>query len=182
MDLETLRAAWIRGERPELVLFWGHTPSKSGEVGKACLSQWFPSPFTVDGHTYATAEHWMMAGKARLFGDHDALADVLASHDPKQAKAIGRRVRGFDGAAWDAHKNALVAEGNGHKFRQNPEMRAYLLSTGDAVLVEASPYDRVWGIGLSAKKPEARDPLKWRGQNLLGFALMHARATLKNGG
>jgi GNAT superfamily N-acetyltransferase len=81
-------------------MFWGHTPRREGSGDASCLSQWFCPPFTVDGQVYPTAEHWMMAGKARLFADTAAVAEVLGDPEPRTAKAIGRRVRGFDEAAW----------------------------------------------------------------------------------
>ncbi|WP_414167837.1 NADAR family protein [Streptoverticillium reticulum] len=173
-----LTAAVGRGERVTYVHFWGHRPRRDGSVGPGCLSQWWPSPFTVDGTVYATAEHWMMAGKARLFGDAGAEAAALAAAHPKQAKDAGRSVRGFDEEQWRRHRFELVVQGSVHKFAQHPELRAYLLGTGDRVLVEASPLDRVWGIGLAADDERAQDPAQWRGLNLLGFALMEARQRL----
>lgn len=172
----------IRLERdglPELLLFWGHRPPKGGGLGKSCLSQWYPAPFTVDGVRYPSAEHFMMAGKARLFGDADAERTVLAGDDPGRAKAAGRKVRGFDEETWAAHRYDLVVAANQAKFGANPALRGFLLNTGDRVLVEASPYDTVWGIGLSAAQPEAGRPSQWRGENLLGFALMDVRDTLR---
>ncbi|WP_461009151.1 NADAR family protein [Streptomyces capparidis] len=171
-----------RGERLKYLAFWGHRPPKDGGVGRGCLSQWYPSPFTVDGVRYATAEHWMMAGKARLFGDEAGLREVLAAGHPREAKAAGGRVRGFDDATWAAHRFAIVAEGNVHKFEQHPALREFLLGTGDRILVEASPMDRKWGIGLAADDERVTDPRRWRGLNLLGFALMEARARLRGGG
>ncbi|MGW1197340.1 NADAR family protein [Streptomyces sp. NPDC002536] len=173
-----LTAAVGRGERVKYVHFWGHRPRRDGSVGPGCFSQWWPSPFTVDGTVYATAEHWMMAGKARLFGDAEAEAAALAAAHPKQAKDAGRSVRGFDEEQWRRHRFELVVQGSVHKFAQHPELRAYLLGTGDRVLVEASPPDRVWGIGLAADDERAQDPAQWRGLNLLGFALMEARQRL----
>ncbi|MET9222897.1 MULTISPECIES: NADAR family protein [unclassified Streptomyces] len=166
------------GDRLKYLYFWGHRPQRDGSVGAGCLSQWWPAPFTVDGVTYATAEHWMMAGKARLFDDPDAERRAVAAGHPKTAKSVGRTVRGFDQAVWEAERFGLVIEGNVHKFRQHPDLLAYLLGTGGRVLVEASPMDRVWGIGLAADDERAADPATWRGLNLLGFALMEARARL----
>ncbi|MFD7918577.1 NADAR family protein [Streptomyces sp. NPDC059740] len=166
------------GHREKFLYFWGHAPRRDGRVGPGCLSQWWPAPFTVDGVRYATAEHWMMAGKARLFGDADAEQRALAAGHPRDAKEAGRGVRGFDEAAWRAHRYALVVTGNIHKFGRHPDLREYLLTTGDRVLVEASPTDRVWGIGLARTDPRSEDVAQWRGENLLGFALMAARAHL----
>ena len=168
------------GSLPETLLFWGHRPPRGGGVGKSCLSQWYPAPFTVDGARYATAEHFMMAGKARLFGDGEALRLVLAAGDPGAAKGAGRKVRGFDENTWTAHRYALVIAANTAKFGQHPALRGFLLGTGEKVLVEASPQDTVWGIGLSAAQPEAGRPAQWRGLNLLGFALMDVRQALRD--
>ncbi|WP_171170369.1 NADAR family protein [Streptomyces sp. I05A-00742] len=177
-SIEELTAAVTRGEQPKYVFFWGHRPRRDGAIGASCFSQWWPSPFTVDGTVYATAEHWMMAGKARLFGDAEAEARVLAAGHPKQAKDAGRTVRGFDDEEWRRHRFELVVEGSVHKFGQDPALRDYLLGTGTRVLVEASPLDRIWGIGLAADDERAGDPARWNGLNLLGFALMEARQRL----
>ncbi len=177
-DREQLAALVAAGARPKYLLFWGHRPRPDGSVGAGCLSQWWPAPFTVGGVRYATAEHWMMAGKARLFGDEEALARILAAGHPRQAKSLGRQVRGFDEPEWARHRWELVVAGNVAKFGQHPALRSWLLGTGNRVLVEASPLDRVWGIGLSADDERAADPARWRGLNLLGFALMEARGRL----
>lgn len=177
------RTALIRavrtGTRIEYLHFWGHRPRPDGRIGASCLSQWWPAPFTVDGVEYATAEHWMMAGKARLFEDAAAERAVLAAAHPAEAKKAGRLVRGFDEAIWERERFRIVVEGSVHKFGAHPELRGFLLGTGDRVLVEASPVDRVWGIGLAADDEAAADPERWRGPNLLGFALMEARERLR---
>jgi hypothetical protein len=120
----------------------------------------------------------MMASKARLFGDDDAVAAVLAAASPRAAKAAGRAVRGFDEQAWAAARFNLVVAGNLAKFRQNPELGGFLAATRPKVLAEASPRDRIWGIGMAAGHPEATRPSRWRGLNLLGFALMNVRDQL----
>ncbi|MGC0329216.1 ribA/ribD-fused uncharacterized protein [Streptomyces sp. SAI-170] len=161
--------------------FWGHRPRPDGRVGASCLSQWWPSPFTVDGTRYATAEHWMMAAKARLFGDAEAERRALAAEHPAQAKKAGRLVRDFDEDVWERERFGIVVEGSVHKFAAHADLREFLLNTGERVLVEASPVDRVWGIGLAADDEAAFDPERWRGPNLLGFALMEARERLRSG-
>ncbi|WP_461003636.1 NADAR family protein [Streptomonospora sediminis] len=166
------------GARPEWLMFWGHQPQRDGSIGPGVLSQWWLSSFTVDDVAYASAEHWMMAGKARMFGDDASLAAIIAARTPAEAKNLGRKVRGFDEEEWAAARFELVVAGNVAKFGQDPDMRAYLLGTNNRVLVEASPRDTVWGIGLAASDDRATDPSRWRGQNLLGFALMQARARL----
>ncbi|MFB7500576.1 NADAR family protein [Streptomyces sp. NPDC056161] len=170
------------GARVRYLHFWGHRPRADGRVGTGCLSQWWPSPFTVAGVEYATAEHWMMAAKARLFEDGEAERLVLAAAHPAQAKKAGRLVRGFDEAVWERERFRIVVEGSVHKFGALAELREFLLNTRDRVLVEASPVDRVWGIGLTAHDEAAGSPEHWRGLNLLGFALMEARERLASTG
>ncbi|MFG2821202.1 NADAR family protein [Kitasatospora sp. NPDC048365] len=178
---EELTELVSRGARPKYLLFWGHRPERDGRIGTGSLSQWWPSPFTVDGVTYATAEHWMMAGKARLFGDEQIVPRILQARTPAEAKKLGRLVSGFNEERWAAERFGLVVDGNVAKFGQDDALRSYLLGTGHRVLVEASPLDRVWGIGLAADNQQATRPAEWRGLNLLGFALMEARARLSTG-
>ncbi len=177
---EQLTAAVVSGARPKYLYFWGHQPQRDGQIGSGALSQWWPSPFTVDGVRYRTAEHWMMAGKARLFEDEEIVPKILRARTPAEAKNLGRLVRGFDEDRWAAHRFELVVTGSTAKFEQDEQLRTYLLRTGGRVLVEASPLDRIWGIGLAADDERAGSPARWRGLNLLGFALMEARARLAN--
>ncbi|TYB65436.1 NADAR family protein [Nonomuraea sp. PA05] len=181
MTMDELIAAERRGRRLKYLYFWGHQPAGDGGVGKGCLSQWWPVRFTADGHTFASAEHYMMAHKAWLFGDEENAARVLAVRHPKQAKELGRAVRGFDQATWEKHRFDIVVRGNVAKFGGHEELAGYLLGTGTRILVEASPVDRVWGIGLAADDDRAASPQRWQGLNLLGFALMAARAALEDG-
>jgi ribA/ribD-fused uncharacterized protein len=176
-DLADLIAS---GERVKFLHFWGHKPQPDGSIGAGCLSQWWPAAFHVDGREYATAEHYMMWSKAMLFGDNEIADQVLAAAHPHRAKTLGRQVRGFDQAVWEAWRYATVVAGSVAKFGQHADLRSYLLGTGDRVLVEASPVDRIWGIALAADDPRAADPAQWRGQNLLGFALMDARDRLRH--
>ena len=139
------------------------------------MSQWFPSPFRYGPTLFPTAEHFMMAMKAKLFDDFPAQMAIMSNSDPAAAKALGRRVKGFDPRIWDVVKVATVFAGNWLKFTQHPDLRKELLSTGKAVLVEASPTDRIWGIGMAADDHRVRKPWLWRGSNLLGFVLMEVR-------
>ncbi|MCK2241184.1 MULTISPECIES: NADAR family protein [unclassified Crossiella] len=168
-----------RPDRPELLLFWGHRPESDGSAGKGCLSQWWPAELDDDGLRFRSAEHYMMFHKALLFEDQDTAARILAADDPGEAKTLGRQVKSFDSATWAARRVAIVTTGNELKFTQHPDLAAYLLGTGDRILVEASPLDAVWGIGLTADDPRATDPARWPGENLLGFALMTVRARLR---
>lgn len=168
------------GQRLKYVFFWGHRPQRDGSIGTGCLSQWWPSAFTVDGVRFATAEHYMMWRKALLFGDEESAVRIVAASHPRQAKMLGRRVRGFDERTWVDERRAIVRDASVAKFGQRPELRDFLLGTGERILVEASPTDRIWGIGLAATDDRTADPERWRGLNLLGFALMAAREQLRN--
>ncbi|WP_214103952.1 NADAR family protein [Acrocarpospora catenulata] len=173
-------AAEQAGRRLRYVYFWGHRPNRDGGVGAGCLSQWWPAEFTENGQVFRTAEHYMMAHKAWLFGDEATARRILAAATPGEAKALGRGVGGFDEEVWAAHRYAIVVRASTAKFGQHPELRAYLLGSRGRVLVEASPLDRVWGIGLAAGDPAAASPATWQGLNLLGFALMDARDALES--
>jgi ribA/ribD-fused uncharacterized protein len=173
-----LVAHLAKGNTVDFLLFWGHTPKAPPAVDASCLSQWFPAAFQIDGVAYKTAEHFMMAEKARLFKDGAALEAILACGTPAEAKAIGRTVKNFVDHDWKRQCSLSVIKGNVAKFDQNKALGAFLKSTGASILVEASPRDRIWGIGMGASNPDARNPSKWRGENLLGFALVEARAQL----
>jgi ribA/ribD-fused uncharacterized protein len=178
LDRPSLVARIEAGWSPKFAFFWGHTGRPGADTGKECLSQWFPAPFVVGGQSYATAEHFMMARKADLFGDTEVAEQIRRCQHPAEAKELGRSVRGFDDAVWEQHRFDVVCAGSYAKFEQHPKLRSFLLATGSRVLVEASPKDTIWGIGLGEKDPRASDPRSWRGLNLLGFALMYARARL----
>ena len=177
-SLEALLAAVRQGWQPKYLFFWGHTPFTKQAVDKACLSQWYEARFEVDGFVYPTAEHFMMAEKARLFQDNQKFHEILKAAHPGEAKKLGRLVTGFEEQVWQEHRFEIVVRGNLAKFAQNPQLGEFLQNSQNRVLVEASPRDQVWGIGLEEKDSRVMNPEEWRGQNLLGFALMKARATL----
>ncbi|NOQ70937.1 MAG: DUF1768 domain-containing protein [Crocinitomix sp.] len=178
-SLEILKEQFQKGERIKYLFFWGHQPSKDGSVSATCFSQWWKASFEVDGNVFRTAEHWMMYQKAILFADQEIAKEVLTVGAPMQAKALGRKVNNFDADIWDQHKFQIVIDGNLHKFKQHIELKEYLIKTGKRTIVEASPRDRIWGIGMGKDNEKAQNPLMWRGQNLLGFALMEVRDKLK---
>jgi ribA/ribD-fused uncharacterized protein len=173
---DALLAHLAEGNQLDYLFFWGHTAKDTGQVGKECLSQWYPAGFRFNGDHYPTAEHYMMAEKARLFGDVDVLQKILATDDPGLAKQLGREVKGYQDNIWKQHRVEIVVRGNTARFSQNEKLKAFLQATGDQILVEASPDDKIWGIGLYENHPDAHNPAKWRGLNLLGFALMDVRA------
>lgn len=144
---------------------------------KACLSQWYVSPFIAENITFPTCEHWMMYKKAMLFGDHVIAQRVLKTESPADVKKLGRRVKGFDEAKWCQHRFEIVVTGNYYKFSQNSLIGTWLISTTEH-LVEASPYDKIWGIGMATDDCNIQDETKWKGLNLLGEALMVVRQRL----
>jgi ribA/ribD-fused uncharacterized protein len=166
------------GERLKYIYFWGHQPSKDGTITNSCFSQWWIADFKVDGIIYKTAEHWMMAKKAELFGDKEIYEKIINSKSPGEAKDLGRRIARFNQENWEASRFEIVVEGNYHKFTQHPELKDFLLKTQDRILVEASPVDNIWGVGLAKDNARIENPEKWNGLNLLGFALMEVRDEL----
>lgn len=175
--IQNIKNRFQKKERIKFLFFWGHTVKD--EITKSCFSQWFTGSFEENGIVYKTAEHYMMAGKARLFNDAEVLEKILKAPSPNQVKALGRKVKNFDPKTWDEHKYEIVKQGNLLKFSQNKKYKDFLLSTGDKILVEASPYDTIWGIGMLETDSRAENPLLWNGENLLGFALMEVRDELR---
>lgn len=142
------------------------------------FSNWHRCSFEYRGHGFTSVEQFMMFAKAKLFGDEASAAAVLATTDPRDQKALGRKVADFDNALWEAKRESIVFVGCREKFGQNPGLRSVLLASAPTVLVEASPWDRIWGVGLRERDPQIADPLKWRGLNLLGTTLMRVRDAL----
>jgi ribA/ribD-fused uncharacterized protein len=144
------------------------------------FSQWYKSIFfDENGQKYVTAEQYMMAMKAKFFEDDEMYHAIMRTQNPMEQKALGRQVRNFDAAEWSAASQDIVFRGNLFKFTQSDELRKYLLNTGDKMLVEASPTDRIWGIGLGMDDPNRFDENMWRGTNWLGIAIMRVRDLIK---
>jgi ribA/ribD-fused uncharacterized protein len=143
------------------------------------FSQWYTHKMVIDGVTYNCCEQYMMAEKARLFGDSEALKAILETRDPKKQKALGRGVKNFNPYAWGKISRDVVFRANLAKF-SDPELKKYLMSFGNEEIAEASPYDKIWGIGLGENDPEVLDKTKWRGTNWLGEAIMQVREALKS--
>jgi len=144
------------------------------------LSQWYLCKFNDWLRDYNCAEQCMMAQKALLFEDIKSFDYIMKETNPAFQKARGRKIEGFNQEKWDLFKEAIVCSANYLKFAQNKTLRKKLLDTKDLILVEASPYDKIWGIGLSENNPLADDEKNWKGQNLLGKVLMKVRESLKN--
>jgi ribA/ribD-fused uncharacterized protein len=178
-SIEKLIENQSEGNRNKFLFFWGHQPLKDGSITKTCFSQWWLSAFTVAEITYPTAEHWMMAKKALLFEDDKVLEKILQAKSPAEAKKLGRQVKNYQEEVWLANRNEIVKQGNFHKFSQNEALKEFLLNTDERLLVEASPVDNIWGIGMAADHKDIENPEKWKGLNLLGFALMEVRDELK---
>lgn len=145
------------------------------------FSNWYPATFTVKGITFCCVEPFMMYCKARLFGDLITVAKIMGTLDPSRHKALGREVRGFNQEVWDANIEKYVFIGCYEKFNQNPESKRLLLDTNGTILVEASPYDLIWGACLSETDPRILDQTRWRGRNRLGFILVQVRERLSWG-
>lgn len=160
-----------------IIYFWGHTPNPK-KITASCLSQWYDCQFVVKGVTYHTAEQFMMAMKASFFKDKEILEKIMNENHPSAYKKLGRQIKNFDSKTWDEVKYDIVVDGNIAKFSQNEELKKFLLSTEDAILVEASPYDRIWGIGIDKDTAMKGGVDQWQGENLLGFALMEVRDEL----
>ncbi|QXP61079.1 NADAR family protein [Olleya sp. HaHaR_3_96] len=164
----------------QYLLFWGHQRNKEGSISKSCFSQWWTSNFVVEGVTYLTAEHFMMAKKAKLFKDDVVLDKIIACKTPEEAKKLGRQVKNYDQKTWEDSRFEIVKLANYFKFTQNLQLKEFLIETKTSILVEASPVDSIWGIGLAAEDKNAQNPKEWKGLNLLGFALMEVRDQLIN--
>lgn len=159
-----------KGEQLEFIFFWG-----------GYLSNWFVSLFEIDGVTYFCVEQYMMAMKAKIFNDTNILQKIMQSNDQREVKALGRKVKNYNDEVWSKERIKVVYDGNLAKFTQNKKLKDYLLSTKDKVLVEASPYDEIWGIGLDKAEQRVNNPNNWLGTNYLGFTLMEVRKAIKEG-
>ncbi len=180
-SIDELKDYYNYGNKVKYLFFWGHTPKSEGVVDKSCFSQWFGSSFEEDGVVFQSAEHYMMAKKALLFGDNDIYKSILDAKNPGEAKKLGRAIKNFNEDIWLANRFQIVVDGNVLKFGQNEALGEYLLGTSNRVLVEASPVDRIWGIGMDQNNNDCENPNLWKGLNLLGFALMVAREILQAG-
>lgn len=168
-------------ERDNIVTFWKEKGMDVNNPDKRCLSQWAPSEFMDNGVIFKTAEHYMMYHKAILFRDEYYAKEILKASHPSDCKTFGRRIRDFDSKVWNEKKLEIVVRGNLLKFSQNPLMFNYLLKTEDKYLIEASPYDTIWGVGMVETNNDILDKDKWKGENLLGEALMTTRHIFRNG-
>ena len=178
-DIDKIKQIARQNPDTTIIYFWGHTPNPK-KMTTACFSQWYDCYFEVNGVQYHTTEQYMMASKARLFGDEEVFQEIMAAWNPHDYKKLGKKIRGFEQTLWNAHKYDIVVEGNKAKFSQNPDIREFLLSTGDAIIAEVSPFDKIWGIGLDREQAMKGSVGQWEGENLLGCALMDVRDWLRD--
>ena len=151
-----------------------HNPNEEN----AYLSNWYPSPFTVEKKNFSSMEQFMMYRKAICFGDEAVAKNILSTDDASQIKALGRQVKNYDEHIWNGIRQIVVYKGLLAKFSQNEDLKDRLKSTGEAILAECAVKDLIWGVGLSMKDPNRLDKTKWEGQNLLGYTLMMVREYL----
>jgi hypothetical protein len=145
---------------------------------KSYLSQWYMRDFKREDIVYCCCEQYMMAEKARLFGDDDALGRIMSSNSPSTHKMVGRQVKNYDDGQWQAISRYVVFLGNMAKFAQHEDLKEKLLLTKGKILVEASPYDKLWGVGLEAWDDRILDEKTWQGENWLGQEIMNVRGVL----
>ena len=148
-NLENLIKDFNSKKKLKFLFFWEHTEN-GAETTKACFSQWYSCKFVVDEIIYHTAEQYMMAQKALLFNDNEIFHKIMSSKSPKEYKELGRKIKNFSDSKWNENKYQIILKGNIAKFSQNEKLKVFLLNTGTKILVEASPYDKILGIGLSA--------------------------------
>ena len=156
-----------------LAVFYHHHENPFG-----VFSQWAYTPFEHSGMRFPTMEHFMMWQKAKRFGDEEMAKKIIWTENPEVVKRLGRQVKNFQQQVWDDCKEYLVATGNYCKFSQDPHLKRKLLETHDSIIVEASPFDKVWGAGLNADQVRRTEPRLYPGQNLLGRILMTVRGHL----
>ena len=159
--------------KTQFTFFWRQTEQNG------YMSNWYHSPFNIGLHTFPTSEHYMMWGKAILMGDLVSTERILAATSPAQVKKLGQQVSPWNEELWLGERLRIMYEACLAKFETHADLRDQLIATGNSILVEASPMDRIWGIGMSETNPNARDPTKWKGLNLLGLVLMRVRDVLQ---
>ena len=163
----------IKGALRDAVFF--HLP----EEPNGYLSNWYPAEFTIDGVTFSSTEQYIMYRKCKIFGDEEAASAILETNDPAKQQAIGQGANGFDSTIWNGMKQVVAYRGLLAKFSQNENLKQQLLDTGNAYLVECAHKDIIWACGIRLTEEERFDISKWRGQNILGFALMEVRNTIR---
>jgi len=155
--------------------FYSHKPKQNGSE---IYSQWYICEFSENNNKYTSTEQYMMANKALLFNDREIYEKIMKNKNPSTIKNLGRSIKNFDANIWLKNRENIVFNGNLLKFSQNLNLKTKLISTYPLMLVEASPYDKIWGIGLSESQAIKTDPCNWPGENLLGKTLVKVRDQL----
>lgn len=143
------------------------------------LSNFYPTMFQVDNIQFICGEQYIMYMKAKLFADHKTAAFILKETVPSKMKALGRQVQNYDDQRWSRLRENIAYIGLLEKYKQNLDLKTLILATGDKEIVEASPNDRVWGIGMGASHPQVQNRSEWKGMNLLGKILVRVRNQLR---
>lgn len=143
------------------------------------LSNWYLSDFRIDSIKFSSTEQYMMYKKAIVFNDNKIAKEILETTDVSKIKALGRQVSNYNDKYWNGVRQIIIYKGLLEKFSQNKDLKKRLLNTGNDILAECAVQDKIWGIGLSMKDVNRWDMEKWRGENLLGFALMMVREELQ---
>lgn len=164
-----------KDKRSEMKIICFHNPDEENGF----LSNWYLSPFSLNGVGFSSVEQYMMYQKAVCFNDLAIASKIMKTDDVAVIKSLGRAVSDYDDIVWSRIRENVVYDGLLAKFTQNNNLRDQLLETGECVLAECAVKDQVWGIGLSMKDPNRFDTGKWRGRNLLGHLLMKVRKQLK---
>lgn len=177
-----------QGKKFDFLGFWGN---KNDTKEEKTFSNFYKSKFTVDifknrQHTFECSEQYFMYRKAIEFEDYETAEKILANGlSPSEYKSFGRMVKNYDDKKWNEIRYGVMIDGLRHKFNQNETLKQYLLKTGNKIIVEASPVDTIWGVGLAKVNKQGipnniwKNPSKWNGQNFLGFALMELRDEIK---
>lgn len=168
----------ITGETPTYTCFLSDRCMQNADWNTNCFNENYYAPFKIDGITYLTMQHWLMAQKAALFYDFVTMEKIIASKTAAHAKLLANQIHNVDEDVWLANAYALVVKGNVNKFAQNNELKQKLLNTGNSVIVAITSTDCIWGNGLKFEKNIAFNPFKWKGANLQGYALMQVRDIL----
>lgn len=179
--LEMFGEIHVLPQSANMVFFWKPHPKQRGQIDESCCCQWWLEDFVYDGVNFRSAEHAMMYGKAKMFGDQNIMRQVLAEPEPREVKNLGRKVQNFSEPIWQAESYAMIVEINKAKFLQSPRLNKWLLSHPEnTVFVEASPFDELWGIKRANDgKQNLNDINTWCGFNKLGFAITQAYQELK---
>ena len=169
----------VNPEEHRPFIFFENIPEREKIVTKNCFSNWYLDSFRVNGRTYSCVEQFMMEKKALLFGDPGSAELIMQESDPANIKKIGRGIKNFDDEKWNRFKSRIVLTACWFKFAGSPDLREYILSTGNSLPVEMNPGDKIWGSSLAIDDPDRDDPAKWPGSNLLGTILVNVRDELR---